>query len=231
MIAYFQNEAMQPVFWLALGKVAWIDILLSGDNALVIALACRGLAPRQRLWGMILGAGAAIILRIALTGAASSLLQLPYLKIVGGLALLYVAIKLLVPDDGENSVTPADKLLSAVRTIMLADIIMSIDNVIAVAAAAKGDLFLLALALAISIPLIVVGAAIITGFINRFPILIWAGAALLGWIAGDVISTDPALMPYLVAPFGKPLLYSSLGAALVLAVGAQWRSRVKSRTA
>lgn len=231
MFATFQNEIMQPAFWLALSKVVWIDILLSGDNALVIALACRGLAPGQRLWGMILGAGGAVILRIIFTGTVTSLMELPYLKIVGGLALLYVATKLLVPDDGESDVKSADRLWSAIRTVMIADIIMSIDNVIAVAAAAQGNLLLLAIALAISIPLIVAGAAIITGFLNRFPILVWAGAALLGWIAGEVIATDPALTPYLKAPFETPYIYATLGTCIVLIAGSVWRSTEQSQTA
>lgn len=226
MFSNLSIEVMQPAFWLALGKVVWIDILLSGDNALVIALACRGLAPTQRLWGMILGAGGAVALRIVFTGTVASLMELPYLKIIGGLALLYVAAKLLVPDDDESHVKPADRLWSAVRTVMIADIIMSIDNVIAVAAAAHGNIFLLAIALAISIPLIVAGAAIITGFLNRFPILVWAGAALLGWIAGEVIATDAALSIYLTAPFDSPYFYAVIGLCLVLIVGSVWRSRI-----
>lgn len=226
MFAQFTTEIMQPSFWLALSKVVWIDILLSGDNALVIALACHGLAPRQRLWGMILGAGGAVILRIICTGAVSSLMEFPYLKIVGGLALLYVAAKLLIPDSDESNVRPTDKLWAAVRTVMIADIIMSIDNVIAVAAAANGSIFLLVIALALSIPLIVAGAAVITGFLNRFPILIWAGAALLGWIAGEVIATDAALAPYLKTPFEQPYIYAVVGTCIVLITGSVWRTRI-----
>lgn len=226
MIAYLQNEIMQPVFWLALGKVVWIDILLSGDNALVIAMACRGLAPRQRFWGMILGAGAAVGMRILFTGTVASLMELPYLKIIGGLALLYVAIKLLVPEDeGENGVKPADKLWSAIRIVMVADMVMSLDNVIAVAAAANGSLLLLAVGLALSIPLVVAGAALITGILNRFPILVWAGAALLGWIAGEVIATAPALKPFLTTPFDLPFIYATISASIVLIIGAVRRSR------
>lgn len=231
MFANLENELMQPLFWLGLSKVVWIDILLSGDNALVIALACRGLAPRQRLWGMILGAGGAVALRIVLTGTVASLMELPYLKIIGGLALLYVATKLLVPDDGESHVTSADRLWTAVRTVMIADIVMSIDNVIAVAAAANGNLLLLALALMISIPLIVAGAAIITTFLNKLPILVWFGAALLGWIAGEVIATDPALVRYLSAPFDEPYFYAAIGACIVLVSGSIWRSHAIAQTA
>lgn len=227
MFANLETEIMQPSFWLGLGKVVWIDILLSGDNALVIALACRNLAPRQRLWGMIFGAAGAVALRIACTGAVASLMELPYLKIIGGLALLYVAAKLLVPDDGGGDVKSTDKLWSAIRIVMVADIVMSIDNVIAVAAAAHGNIFLLGLALAISIPIIVTGAAIITGFLNRFPILVWAGAALLGWIAGEVIVSDAAVASLLSTPFDAPFFYAGLGAALVLLVGAIWRSHIE----
>src|ERR1700751_2373698 len=138
MFSQFAIDVMQPAFWLGLGKIVWIDILLSGDNALVIALACPGLPASQRVWGMIFGAAGAIGLRIVLTGTVTSLMELPYLKLVGGLALLYVATKLLVPGDDESGIKPASKLWGAVRTVMIADIVMSIDNVIAVAAAAHG---------------------------------------------------------------------------------------------
>lgn len=225
MIAQFSTEVMQPAFWLAVSKVVWIDILLSGDNALVIALACHGLAPRQRLWGMILGAGGAVLLRILFTSIVTSLMELPYLKIIGGVALLYVAVKLLVPGEDESNIKPSDKLWSAVRTVMIADIIMSIDNVIAVAAAAHGNILLLSLALALSIPLIVAGAAIITGFLNRFPVLIWAGAALLGWIAGEVMATDIAISSYLKPPFEVTYFYALCGAGIVLVVGSAWRGQ------
>lgn len=220
------NEIVQPSFWLGLSKIVWIDVLLSGDNALVIALACRGLAPGQRLWGMILGAGGAVALRILCTGTVASLMELPYLKIIGGIALLYVAVKLLVPDDGGADVKSADRLWSAVRTVMIADIVMSIDNVIAVAAAAHGNVLLLGLALAISIPMIVAGAAIITGFLNRFPILVWAGGALLGWIAGEVIASDSAISKYLVSPFDETWFYAAIATCFVLIAGSAWRSYV-----
>lgn len=225
MFGYLESELVQPAFWLALGKVVWIDILLSGDNALVIAMACRGLAPRQRLWGMILGAGGAVAMRIVFTGTVASLMELPYLKIAGGICLLYVATKLLVPEsEDEKDFKPADKLWQAVWVVMVADAVMSLDNVIAVAAAANGSLLLLAVGLALSIPLIVAGAALITGVLNRFPILIWAGAALLGWIAGEVIVSDPIIKPLLTAPFDAPFFYAAIGSAFVLAVGAMWRS-------
>ena len=198
----FQNEMTQPAFWVAVGKIIWINVLLSGDNALVIALACRGLEPRHRLWGMILGAGAAVLLRIIFTGIVASLMELPYLKLVGGLALIVIAAKLLVPEqEDEDGVESASHLWAAIQIVVIADIVMSLDNVIAVAAAANGSVPLLILGLAISIPLIVAGAALIMALLSRLPILVWAGAALLGWIAGDVIATDPAIHPKLDALF------------------------------
>ena len=152
----------QPAFWLAVGKIIWINVLLSGDNALVIALACRGLQPKQRLWGMILGAAAAVILRIIFTGIVATLMGLPYLKLVGGLALIVIAAKLLVPEEeDEDSVQSASHLWAAVQIVVVADIVMSLDNVIAVAAAANGSVPLLVLGLAISVPMIVAGAALI----------------------------------------------------------------------
>src|SRR3954451_443109 len=211
---------VQPAFWVAVGKIIWINVLLSGDNALVIALACRGLAPRQRLWGMIFGAAAAVLLRIIFTGIVATLMGLPFLKLVGGLALIVIAAKLLVPEqEDEDSVQSASHLWAAVQIVVIADIVMSLDNVIAVAAAANGSVPLLILGLAISVPLIVAGAALIMALLNRLPILVWAGAALLGWIAGDVIATDPAVHPslqrFFVGPVGARLdaMLGSIGMA------------------
>jgi YjbE family integral membrane protein len=220
-------------FWLAVAKIIkiiWINILLSGDNAVVIALACRGLPHRQRLWGMILGAGLAVLLRVVFTGVVASLLLLPYLKIAGGLALFYIAAKLLVPDEPDTSETEAvEHLWRAVRIVAVADIIMSLDNVIAIAAAANGNMALLVLGLAISIPLIVAGAAATMALLDRFPILVWAGAALLGWIVGEVIATDPVVTAYLIHAYGAAIAHTmeyasaAAGAVLVLIVGALWR--------
>jgi YjbE family integral membrane protein len=247
----FQTEMQQPAFWVAVGKIIWINVLLSGDNALVIALACRGLEPRQRLWGMILGAAAAVILRIIFTGIVATLMALPYLKLVGGLALIVIAAKLLVPEDENEDVKSASHLWAAVQIVVVADIVMSLDNVIAVAAAANGSVPLLVLGLAISVPLIVAGAALIMALLSRLPILVWAGAALLGWIAGDVIATDPAIHPMLqrffdgpvgarldamlamfgVAPrfggggYGGEIVCAVLGVIVVLVAGWIWRKR------
>jgi YjbE family integral membrane protein len=224
-------------FWLAVAKIIWINILLSGDNAVVIAMACRGLPQRQRFWGMVLGAGVAVLLRIVFTGVVASLMLLPYLKIAGGLALFYIAAKLLVPDDPDESETEAvEHLWRAVRIVAIADIIMSLDNVIAIAAAANGNMALLVLGLAISIPLIVAGAALIMALLDRFPILIWAGAALLGWIAGDVVATDPVAAGYLIHAYGVPVAHmveyasAAAGAVLVLIAGGLWRRNKATKT-
>jgi YjbE family integral membrane protein len=251
-VAQFQTEMLQPAFWVAVGKIIWINVLLSGDNALVIALACRGLEPRHRLWGMILGAGAAVILRIIFTGIVASLMELPYLKLVGGLALVVIAAKLLVPEqEDEEGVETASHLWAAVQIVVVADIVMSLDNVIAVAAAANGSMPLLVLGLAISVPLIVAGAALIMAVLNRLPVLVWLGAALLGWIAGDVIATDPVIHPKLQALFagsfgvaldtllatfgmaarfagggnGGEVVCAVLGVIVVLVAGSIWRKR------
>jgi predicted tellurium resistance membrane protein TerC len=181
----------------------------------VIAMACRGLPARQRLWGMLLGAGVAIVLRILFTGIVASLMTLPFLKILGGVA--------------------AQHLWRAVQIVAVADIIMSLDNVIAIAAAAGGNTALLVLGLALSIPLIVLGAALIMAALDRYPILVWGGAALLGWIAGEVVATDIVVLTWLQAELSPALVQSAeygaagLGAALVLIVGGMWRrAKLKS---
>jgi YjbE family integral membrane protein len=217
-------------FWVALVKIMWINILLSGDNALVIAMACRGLPPKQRVWGMILGAGVAVGLRIVFTGIVATLMTLPFLKIVGGLALFYIAAKLLVPEDQDEGESEAvEHLWRAVRIVAVADIIMSLDNVIAIAAAAGGNMALMVLGLAISIPMIVAGAAMIMALLDKFPILVWAGAGLLGWIVGEVIATDPVVADFLTTKYGVGVAHqieiasAVAGAALVLLVGGLWR--------
>ena len=229
-------EMGTPEFWVAVAKIIWINILLSGDNAVVIALACRGLPGRQRVLGMIVGAGIAVLLRIVFTGVVASLMLLPYLKIAGGLALLYIAAKLLVPDDPDRDEGEAvQHLWRAVRIIALADIVMSLDNVIAIAAAAEGDMALLVLGLCISIPMVVAGAALFMSLLDRFPLLVWAGAALLGWIAGEVIVTDPVVAAAIIHSYGVPAAHraavaaSILGVVVVLVAGGLWRrTRLKS---
>jgi YjbE family integral membrane protein len=235
MVSSGWNEMGQTQFWVALLKIMWINVLLSGDNAVVIAMACLGLPPRQRLWGMILGAGVAVVLRIIFTVVIAQLMLLPYLKIVGGLALFYIAAKLLVPEDEDkNEVEAVQHLWRAVRIVAVADIIMSLDNVIAIAAAAQNNFALILIGLAISIPLIVAGAALIMALLEHYPILIWAGAALLGWIVGETIMTDPVIQSYLEPKVGAEgfhyiTLFAALaGAGLVLVVGGLWRRSKQS---
>ncbi len=235
-IAQYLNPAhwgdAGAAFWLGVLQILLIDVLLSGDNAMVIALACRGLPPRQRRWGIVIGASLAVMLRIVLTGVVAQLMQLPYLKLIGGLALLYIAAKLLVPEKtGKNEVEPAAHLWGAVWIIVVADVVMSIDNILPIAAAARGNLVLLIVGLAGSIPLLIVGAAVIMSLLNRFPILIWAGSALLGWIAGEMIATDPFISGHLTAGFdarfaGQAATVAAIaGALLVIAAGGLIRRR------
>jgi YjbE family integral membrane protein len=244
----FRADMQQPSFWLAVGKIIWINVLLSGDNALVIAMACRGLHGRSRLWGMIIGAGIAVLLLIVFTGIVATLLSLPYLKLIGGIALIVIAAKLLVPEDESDEITAGTTLWHAVRIVVIADIIMSLDNVIAVAAAANGQLSLLVIGLAVSIPMIIAGAALIMLVLDRFPVLIWLGAMLLGWIAGDVIVSDPIdqtlfhnlLNGHITIEATSTILgashfnldgdlvdfaASALGAIIVLIIGTIWRRR------
>lgn len=201
--------------WLDLTQIIWIDILLSGDNALVIAMACRGLGAKK-MWGMIFGAGAAILVRVLCTGVISSLMTLPYVKVVGGIALMWIAFKLLVSADSEGSVDAPPTLWDAVKIVVIADIVMSIDNMVAVAAVAKGDWFLLAVGLLVSIPCIIAGASVIVAALNRLPILVWAGAALLGWIAGGLIASEPHVKDVLNHPLDPYLLAFAATATVVL---------------
>jgi YjbE family integral membrane protein len=192
------SEFSRPQFWLAVVQIIWINILLSGDNAVVIALACRKLPPRERVWGMVIGAGVASVLLILFTGVATALLSLPYLQLVGGCALLWIATKLLAPEEEheEGTVQAVEDLWRAVRIVVIADIVMSLDNVVAVAGAANHSITLMVIGLSISIPTVIAGAAIITAFLERFPVIVWAGAAFLGWIAGNMIADDEAFKDY-----------------------------------
>ena len=177
-------------------QLVWINILLSGDNAVVIALACNGLPASQRRIGIILGAAVAVGLRIVFTFLVTYLLDTPFLRLAGGLLLLWIAVKLIVEDgqDHGQKISSSDRLFHAVRTVAIADIVMSLDNVLAIAAIAKDNTALLVLGLLISVPLIVAGSGLVMYILKRFPILIWAGAALLGWVAGDMLLADPALV-------------------------------------
>jgi len=228
-------DLASPDFWLALGKIIWVNILLSGDNAVVIALAARSLPPQQQKKAIMIGSGAAIALRIVLTLVAAQLLLLPYLKLIGALLLLYIGVTLLLPedesDDGGSGVTSS--MATAVRTILIADLVMSLDNVIAVAAAANGNVPLLIIGLATSIPLVIFGSTLLLKVIERFPAIVWAGAALLGFIAGEISVTDPAVVGWFAeqeAALGLgghrlQVLAGAVGAALVLGVGKVLLSR------
>jgi YjbE family integral membrane protein len=189
-------EFASHAFWIALGQIMVANILLSGDNAVVIALAARSLPAEQQKRAIFIGSAAAIVMRILLTLVAAQLLQLPWLKLIGAALLLYIGVTLLLPEDeegdGEGGHAKAS-MSAAIRTILIADLVMSLDNVIAVAAAAKGDTTLLIIGLAISIPLVIFGSTLLLKVIERFPIIVWLGAALLGFIAGEIALSDPAI--------------------------------------
>jgi YjbE family integral membrane protein len=194
-----------PEFWLALGQIIWINALLSGDNAVVIAMACRSLPPKQRRIGMFLGAGVAIGLRIIFTIIIVALMGIPYLKVLGALALLYIAVDLVLPKNhDEGSVASSENIWRAVGTIAIADVVMSLDNVIAIAGVAGDHWGLLITGLVISIPMIIAGSAIILAIIDRFPIVVWAGAALLGFVAGEMLISDVAI----VSRFGEEFVHN-----------------------
>jgi YjbE family integral membrane protein len=236
------HDLGSAVFWVAVLQLIFINILVSGDNAVVIALACRDLPPRQRLWGMVIGAGIAVILRIVFAGLIARLMLLPYLKLAGGLALIYIAARLVVPEAADkNKIQSVAHLWRAVRIVVLADVVMSLDNVIAIAAVAHGQLVLLAIGLVVSVPIIVAGSALIMALLDRFPIFVWAGAALLGWVAGDTVAADPVVAGHLTATvgaeFARQVEFAAAGAGilLVVALGGLWRQirviKVRARPA
>jgi len=209
-----------PVFWLGLLKIIWINIILSGDNAVVIALAARSLPPAQQKKAVLFGSGAAVVLRIVLTVVAVQLLALPYLQIVGGLLLLWIGTQLLGDgDEGEGESKEYGSLMAAVRTILIADLVMSLDNVIAVAAAAKGSMVLLVLGLGISIPLVIFGSTLMIRLMERFPIVVTFGAGLIGWVGGETIISDNVIKPLIEDVHWLHYAGPALGAALVLGVG------------
>lgn len=225
-----------PQLWLAVGQIIAVDILLAGDNAVIIALACRMLPSRQRFWGMILGAGVAVLMRVAFTLVISGAMNWPFVKLGGGLLLLWIAIRLIVPDPlrhGGRSVAAADNLLRAIWIIAVADLIMSLDNVVAIAALADtaaaaidpihaGSVraALIAFGLACSIPLIVAGSAAVMWILERFPLVLWGGGALLGWIAGGLIAKDPMVASYI--PPAMQGAASIAGAAIAALVVVVW---------
>jgi len=220
-------ELTSPDFWTALGSIILANVLLSGDNAVVIALAARGLPAAQQRKAIVLGSAAAIVMRIVLTLIAVKLLALPYLKLAGGAALLWIGVSLMREEEDSNAhhAQPMG-IVAAVRTILVADLVMSLDNVLAVAAAAHGDTVLLVVGLAISVPLIVFGSTLLLKVMERFPIIITAGAGLLGWLAGEMMLTDPALPPLVgEVPHLAVTAAAGIGAALVVGVGIWLRRR------
>ena len=223
-------EFTSPAFWAALGSIILTNIVLSGDNAVVIALAARSLPPQQQKQAIFWGSAAAIVLRIVLTLVAVQLLQLPYLKIIGAVLLFWIGVQLLLEEEEEveDGKAPEQKgMMSAVRTILVADLVMSLDNVLAVAAAAKDSVTLLILGLAISIPLIIFGSTLLLKLMERFPIIITLGGALLGYLAGEMLATDPAIATWLGGPLPHAVanIAGALGAVAVVAVGMLWRRR------
>ena len=224
------NEIQTTVFWIGLWQIILVNIVLSGDNAVVIALAARSLPPRQQNAAIFWGAGAAVVMRIVLTVIAVEMLKWPWLKLIGAVLLLWIAVKLLLPEhDGGEGVDSSDNLWAAIKTILIADLVMSLDNVIGVAAAAKGSLTLLILGLAISIPLVIFGATMLMKLMQRYPAIITIGAALLGWVAGDMAATDPVVKDWVDANaawlhWGAP----AAGAALVVAAGKWLAARAEA---
>ncbi|GLK80762.1 TerC family protein [Methylopila turkensis] len=188
----------QPTFWISLLQIIWIDLLLSGDNAVVIALACRKLPPKQRKMGILLGAGAAVGLRIIFAFFITFLLGVPFLKIAGGVLLFWIAVKLATDEHEDHAdVAASENLWGAVRTIAIADAVMSLDNVVAIAAAAKGHPELFIFGLLLTIPLIIAGSTLLSAVLQKYPFLVWLGAALLGWIAGEMILGDVVILNWL----------------------------------
>jgi YjbE family integral membrane protein len=235
------EELATQAFWIGLLKIIGVNIILSGDNAVVIALAARSLPAKQQKQAIFWGAGAAIVLRIVLTLFAVALLALPWLKLIGSLLLFWIGIKLLIPEDDDPDIKASEHLMSAIKTILIADLVMSLDNVIAVAAAAGGSVTLLVLGLAISIPLVIFGATMLIKLMDRYPVIITIGAGLIGWVAGEMLVTDLALQPWLtglgaVYKNSKPhvlgglsleLMAGAVGVVVVVVLG-RWFARRKA---
>ena len=218
--------SVTPEFWIGLMKIIWINIILSGDNAVVIALAARSLPPDQQKKAIFFGSAAAVVLRIILTVVAVKLLALSFLQIVGGLLLLWIGVQLLSgEEEGEGEGKEQGSLMAAVRTILIADLVMSLDNVIAVAAAAKGDQTLLIIGLAISIPLVIFGSTLMIKLMERFPIIVTLGAALIGWVGGETIVSDVALKEVLAANGWLHYAAAAAGAVLVVGLGKALQAR------
>ena len=216
-------------FWIGLVKIIWINIILSGDNAVVIALAARSLPAHQQRMAVLWGSGAAVVMRIALTVVAVQLLALPYLQIIGGVLLLWIGVQLLGDEDeGEGDAKENGTLMAAVRTILIADLVMSLDNVIAVAAAAKGSTTLLIIGLAVSIPLVIFGSTLMIKLMERFPIIVVLGAALIGWVAGETITGDAILREMITANPWLHYAAAAAGAAFVVGAGKLLQARARA---
>lgn len=226
------EEFLTAHFWVAVGQIILIDILLGGDNAVVIALACRQLPENQRLKGILWGTAGAILLRVALIAFAISLLKVPFLKIAGAALLIWIGVKLITPhdEDAHGDIQASDKLWSAVKTVIVADLVMSIDNVIAIAGAAQNageqhQMALVILGLVVSIPIIVWGSQIVLKLMDRFPVIILLGGMLLGWIAGGMFQTDPMLKDLIPQEQSWHYALGAAGALLVLAIGQALKAR------
>ncbi len=234
---HFANVTINGAFWLALGKIIWINILLSGDNAVVIALAARSLPPAQRNKAIIGGSAAAIALRVVLTLFAVQLLQYPYLKIIGAVLLFWIGVQLLLPEDeDDDKIKSSDKLWAAVRTILVADLVMSLDNVIGVAAAADGGppesrVLLLVIGLGMSIPLIIFGSQLLLSVMEKYPVIITLGAALLGFVAGEMLVHDRAVEGFFQGLGGATTTIVEVAGAVGVVLVGQWWARRKSATA
>lgn len=224
-------DLTSSLFWIAVGQIILIDIVLSGDNAVVIALACRNLSPEQRRTGIFWGVTGAVSLRVVLTVFAALVMNLPWLKLIGGLLLVWIAIKLMLPEEGDgHDISAPGNLWGAVKTIIVADFVMSLDNVIGVAGAAHGSLVLLLFGLAVSIPLIVWSSQLILHWMERFPSIVLFGAGLLGYVAGQMIFSDPGviqLLPPLPAWSAKAA--GAVGAVLVVGLGRWLEQRLLAR--
>lgn len=203
-------------------EIGWINLLLSGDNAVVIALACRSLPAHQRRRGILLGAGAAVGLRIAFTLVAAGMLGLPFLKLIGGGLLLWIAVKLLIEETEEGDIAAASTLWRAIRVIAVADMVMSLDNVLAIAAAAHGSLPLIIFGLLLSVPLIVFGASMIIDVLGKFPLFVWGGAAMLGWVAGELLVEDPLWLRYLGQAPDEKAEYAVASICALFVVALSW---------
>ena len=226
------TDLSDPVFWTALLKIIGVNIVLSGDNAVVIALAARSLPPRQQKQAIFWGSGAAIVMRIVLTLFAVALLALPWLKLVGSVLLLWIGVKLLVPEDDGADISASDNMLQAIKTILIADLVMSLDNVIAVAAAAAGHWGLLIIGLAISIPLVIFGATLLVKVMERYPIVITIGAALIGFVAGEMAWEDGAIEGFTRNyPASIKYVAAVIGAAFVVLAGNWLAKRADAKAA